>query len=142
MFDMNNQMTTHDVWIKIKELVGMCVSPFYVFSTMSGKHKKAYDNVHGSDVHCMYRYIHILRILYICQTLHVLKLIVTLHEVYPEYQAALTVSPYPWPLSLPLVVRVGVQYGGGHVHWLHPEECTPDENQKQICTCLHEYGGY
>ena len=52
----------------------------------------------------------------------------------------MTVSPYPWSLSLLLVVRVGVQYGGGHTHWLHPEEClTTDENQKQ---CLHEYGGY
>ena len=55
----------------------------------------------------------------------------------------MTVSPHPWSLSLPLVVRVGVQYGGDLSHWLYPEEClTTDENQKQICTCLHEYGGY
>ena len=45
----------------------------------------------------------------------------------------MTVSPYPWSLSLPLVVRVGVQYGGGHLHWLHSEEClTTDENQKHV----------
>ena len=55
----------------------------------------------------------------------------------------MTVSPYPWSLSLPLVVRVAVQYGGGLPDWLHPEEClNTDENQKQICACLHEYGGY
>ena len=44
----------------------------------------------------------------------------------------MTVSPYLWSLSLPLVVRVGVQYGGGLPDWLHPEEClTTDENQKK-----------
>ena len=30
----------------------------------------------------------------------------------------MTVSPHPWPLSLLLVVRVGVQYGGGLSDWL------------------------
>ena len=56
----------------------------------------------------------------------------------------MTVSPcHPWSLSLPLVVRVGVQYGGGLSNWLYPEEwLNTDENKKQICTCLHEYGGY
>ena len=34
----------------------------------------------------------------------------------------MNVSPYPWSLLLPLVVRVGVQYGGGLPDWLHPEE--------------------
>ena len=35
----------------------------------------------------------------------------------------ITVLPYLWSLSLPLVVRVGVQHGGGLPHWLHSEEC-------------------
>ena len=57
-----------------------------------------------------------------------------------HFNDIMTVSPYPWSLSLPLVVRVGVQYGGGLSDWLHTEEClNTDENQKQICTCLHEY---
>ena len=48
----------------------------------------------------------------------------------------MTVSPHPWSLSLPLVVRVGVQYGGGLSDWLQSEVfLTTDENQKQIlCT--------
>ena len=43
------------------------------------------------------------------------------------------ISPHPWSLSLPLVVRVGVQYGGGHVHWPYPEEClTTDEKKTHV----------
>ena len=49
----------------------------------------------------------------------------------------MTVSPYPWSLSLPLVVKVGVQYGGDLSNWLHPEEClTTDENQNKY---VHVY---
>ena len=49
----------------------------------------------------------------------------------------MTVSPHPWSLSLPLVVRVAVQYGGGHTDWLHPEEClTTDDNQNKY---VHVY---
>ena len=44
----------------------------------------------------------------------------------------MTVSPYLWSLSLPLVVRVGVQYGGGHTDWLYSGGwLTTDENQKK-----------
>ena len=48
----------------------------------------------------------------------------------------MTVSPYPWSLSLPLVVRVAVQYGGGHADWLHPEEwLTTDEMVADYTLC-------
>ena len=41
----------------------------------------------------------------------------------------MTVSPYLWSPLLPLVVRVDVQYVGGHTDWLHPEEwLNTDEN--------------